>query len=97
MISMVAESYYYTQGYREILPYLVAKLFPTLATPWTVARHSPLSMGFSKQEYESGLPFPSPGSFPNSGIEPMSSALAGGSFATQPPGKPCRGLIYYYR
>ena len=70
MISMVAESYYYTPGYREILPYLVAKLFPTLATPWTVARHSPLSMGFSEQEYESGLLFPSPGSFPNSGIEP---------------------------
>ena len=40
------------------------------ATPWTVAHQSPLSMGFSRQEYWSGLPFPSPGDFPNPGIEP---------------------------
>ena len=40
---------------------LVAKSCPTLATPWTVARQAPLSVGFSRQEYWSGLPFPSPG------------------------------------
>ena len=40
---------------------LVAKSCPTLATPWTVARQASLSMGFSRQEYWSGLPFPSPG------------------------------------
>ena len=46
---------------------LIAKSCPTLASPWTVARQAPLSMGFSKQEYWSGLPFPSPGDLPNPG------------------------------
>ena len=45
-------------------------------TPWTVARQASLSMGFSRQEYWGGLPFPSPGDLPDSGIEPESSALA---------------------
>ena len=45
------------------------------ATPWTVAYQAPLSMGFSKQQYWSGLPFPSPGDLPNPGIEPGSSTL----------------------
>ena len=40
-------------------------------TPWTVARQAPLSMGFSRQESQSGLPFPSPRDLPNPGIEPM--------------------------
>ena len=44
------------------------------ATPWTVAYQAPRSMGFSRQEYWSGLPFPSPGDLPNPGIEPGSSA-----------------------
>ena len=47
----------------------------------------PLSMEFSGQEYWSGLPFPSPGDLPDPGIKPMSSALAGGFFTTEPPGK----------
>ena len=50
----------------------VTKLCPTLETPWTVARQAPLSMGFPRQEYWNGLPFPSPG---NWGIEPTSPAL----------------------
>ena len=54
---------------------LVAKSCPTLATPWTVAHQAPLSMGFSRQEYLSGLPFPSPGDLPNPGIEPRSPTL----------------------
>ena len=54
---------------------LVAQLCPTLATPWTVARQAPLSMGVSRQEYWSGLPFPSPGDLPDPGIEPGSPAL----------------------
>ena len=61
------------------------------ATPWTVAPQAPLSMGVSRQEYWSGLPFPSPGDLPNSGIEltsPMAPALAGRFFTTEPPGKP---------
>ena len=60
-------------------------------TPWTIAHQAPLSMGFPKQEYQSGLPFPSPGDNPDSGIEPafpVSPAMAGGFFTTEPPGKP---------
>ena len=49
------------------------------ATPWTVACHALLSMGFSRQEYWSGLPFPPPGDLPNSGTEPKSPALPAGS------------------
>ena len=45
-------------------------------------------MGFSRQEYWSGLPFPSPGDFPDPGIEPMSPALVGEFFTTEPPAKP---------
>ena len=45
------------------------------ATPWTVTYQAPLSMEFSRQEYWSGLPFPSPGDLPDPGIEPRSSAL----------------------
>ena len=67
---------------------LAAQSCPTLATPWTVARQVPLSMGFPRQECWSGLPFPSPGNLSNPRIEPMSPALAGGLFNTEPPGKP---------
>jgi len=59
-------------------------------TPWTVACQAPLSMGFSRQEYWSGLPFPPPGDLPHPGTEPKSSALVGGFFTTVPPGKPLR-------
>ena len=55
------------------------------ATPWTVAHQAPLSMGFSRQEYWSGLPYPPPGGFPNPGIKLsslMSPALAGGFFSS---------------
>ena len=54
--------------------------FRLFMTPWTVARQAPLSLGFSSQEYWSGLPFPSPGDLPDPGNEPMSLALAGGFF-----------------
>ena len=67
---------------------LVTKSHPNLATPWTVVRQAPLSMGLSSQEYWSGLPFLSPGNLPHPGIKPMSPALAGGFFTTEPPGKP---------
>ena len=46
------------------------------------------SMGFLKQEYRNGLPFPPPGDLPDLGIEPTTLALAGGFFITEPPGKP---------
>ena len=54
---------------------LITKSCPTLATPRTVACQAPLSMGFSRQEYWSGLPLPSPGDLPDPGIEPGSPAL----------------------
>ena len=57
------------------------------AALWIVAHQAPLSMGFSRQEYWSGLPFPSPGDLPNPGIKPASPALVGGFFTTEPPGK----------
>ena len=69
---------------------LVPKLCPTLMTPWTIAHQSPLSVGFSRQEYWSELPFPSPGNLPDPEIKPTSlvaPALAGGFFITEPPGK----------
>ena len=58
------------------------------ATRWTVAYHAPLSMGFSRQEYKSGLPFPSPGDLPKPGIEPRSPALQADALPSEPPGKP---------
>ena len=58
------------------------------ATPWTVTCQIPLSMGFPRQEYWSGWPFPSPGDLPYPGIKFVSLALAGGFFTTEPPGKP---------
>ena len=59
------------------------------ATPWPVAHQTPLSMGFSRQEYSSGLPCPPPGDLPDPGIEPLSlmSPSLSGSFFTIPPYK----------
>ena len=62
---------------------LVAKSCPTLVTPWTIARQAPLSMGFSRQEYWSWLPFPFPGDLPDPGIEPRSPALQADSSLTE--------------
>ena len=63
----------------------------SFVTPWTVAHQASLSMGFPRQEYWSGLPFPSPGKLSNPGTEhasPASPELAAGFFSTEPPGKP---------
>ena len=59
-------------------------------TPWTVAHQAPLSMGLSWQEYWSGMPLPPPGDPCDPGIKPAScgTCIAGGWFATAPPGKP---------
>ena len=59
----------------------------SFVTPWTVARQTPLSMGFPRQEYWSRLPFSSPGDLPDPETELKSPALAGGFFAAEPPGK----------
>ena len=62
---------------------LVTKSCPTLATPWTVAHQAPLSMGFSRQEYRGGMPFPSPRDRPDPGIELRSPALQANSLPTE--------------
>ena len=64
-------------------------------TPWTVAHQAPLSVGFSRQEYWSGLPFPSPGDLPNPGIEPRSPALQADALTSEPPGKPSHHYLHY--
>ena len=61
----------------------MAKSCLTLETPWTVACQSPLSMGFSRQEHWSVLPFPSPGDLSDPGIEPRSPALQADSSPTE--------------
>ena len=61
------------------------RLFVTL---WTAAHQAPLSMGFFRQEYWSGLPFPSPGDLPEPGIKPRSPSFEAGALTSEPPGKP---------
>ena len=76
--------YYFQVSERKKVKYLSrVQLF---ATPWTVAYQAPPSMGFSWQEYWSGLPFPSPGDLPNPGIEPGSPALQADALPSEPPG-----------
>ena len=71
-----------------IMPVYDCSVMSNCATPQTVARQAPLSMGFSRQEHWSGLPFPPPGDLPHPGIAPAFPALAGGFFTTEPPVKP---------
>ena len=58
------------------------------ATPWTIAYQAAPSMGFSRQEYWGGLPFPSPGDLPYPGIKPRSPSLQAEALLSEPPGKP---------
>ena len=77
-----------TERSRKMKMFIAQKCL-SLGDPWPVARQASLSMGFSRQEYRSGLPFLS-GDLPNPGIKsesPVSPALAGGFFTTEPPGK----------
>ena len=64
--------------------YIVSNSF---VNPWSVTHQTPLSMGFPRQKYWSGLPFTFPKGLPDLGIEPASPALAGGFFTTEPPRK----------
>ena len=67
----------------------VAQLCPTLCNPKDYIVHqAPPSMGFSRQEYWSGLPFPSPGNLPDPGMEPRSPTLQADALTSEPPGKP---------
>ena len=70
------------------------------ATLWTVGHQAPASMGFPRQEYWSGLPFPSPGDLPDPGIEPGSPALQADALTSEPPGKPLSKTVnkhFHYR
>ena len=76
----------------------VAQSCPTLCDPWTAAHQVPLSMGFSRQEYWNGLPFPPLGDLPNPGIKPISPvspALQADSLPTAPSGNPQEGHSQY--
>ena len=78
----------------HIMVQLVKSLshFQLFMTPWTVAYQAPLSMEFSRQEYWNGLPFPSPGDFPDPGIEPGSPAVQADALPSEPSGKPIAQL-----
>ena len=65
----------------------IAQSCLTLHDPWTVARQGRLSLGFSRQEYWSGLPFPPPGDLPDPGIEPRYPPLQADALTSEPPGK----------
>ena len=67
---------------------LIARSCPTLCDPMDYSPPGSSVMAFSRQEYWSGLPFPSPGNLPNPGIEPGSPALQADSLPSEPPGKP---------
>ena len=75
---------------------MVAKSYPTLTIPRTEACQAPLSMGFSRQEYWSGLPFPPLGDLPSPGTEPGSPALQADSLPIKPQGKPLSIFIFIY-
>ena len=67
----------------------------SFVTSWTVAHPASLFMGFPKQGYWSGLPFPPPGDLPNPGIEPRSPALQAECLPTEPPGKPLSPAFFF--
>ena len=81
-------------GHGKLYPYKAKVKVKSLshvqlfATPWTVAYQAPLSMGFSRQEYWSGLPLPSAGDLPDPGMEPGSPAFQADALTSEPPGKP---------
>ena len=75
------------------LPACMLSHVQLFAIPWTAARQAPLSMAFPRQEYRSGLPFPSQGDLPDLGIKPESPALAGGFFTTELIGKPHEYIV----
>ena len=67
------------------------------AAPWTVGHQASPSLGFSRQEYWSGLPFPSPGNLPHPGIKPRSPTLQTDTLPSEPPGKPQESILFDYQ
>ena len=84
---MKLEVAYFLEGKKERKKVKLLSHVRLFATPWTVAYQVPTTMGFSRQEYWSGLPFPSPGDLPDPGIEPRSPTLQADSSPSEPPGK----------
>ena len=82
---LVVHFAFYNNPLNCIILFCHVRLF---VTSWTIARQAPPSMEFSRQEYWSGLPFPSPRDLPDPGMELTSLALAGRFLTTEPPGKP---------
>ena len=82
--------------FRKDFKYFVKSLSRVrlFATPWTIAYQAPPAMEFSRQEYWSGLPFPSPGDFPNPGIEPGSPVFQADTLTSEP--YKCIYFIYIY-
>ena len=82
--------YSFIAKYLQLPFYVLKSISPVrlFVTPRTVAYQASPSLGFSKQEYWSGLPFPSPGDLPDPGIEPRSPALQADALPSEPPGKP---------
>ena len=82
--------YSFIAKYLQLPFYVLKSISPVrlFVTPRTVACQASPSLGFSKQEYWSGLPFPSPGDLPDPGIEPRSPALQADALPSEPPGKP---------
>ena len=86
LILYTSSSYFKRQGkYKKCQSFSSVQLF---VTSRTVASQTPLSMEFSRQEYQSGQPFPSSGDLPNPGIEPRYPAFQADSLLSEPPGKP---------
>ena len=82
-----------TRARRLINKFNCSVVSNSFATLWTIDHQVPLSVGFPRQEYWSGLPFPSSGDLPNPRIKSVSPALAGGFFTTEPPEKPPIHLV----
>ena len=72
------------QGHIRVRAKSFSRVWPCV-TPWTVACSAPLTTGYSRQEYWSGLPFPSPGDLPDPGIEPRSPAMEADALTSEPP------------
>ena len=84
-------------GHRMLMLVLSLSHVWILASPWTVAYQAPLSVGFPRQEYWSGLPSPSPGDLPDPEVKPTCPALAGRFFTTEPPEEPFTWFCFSLR
>ena len=100
-IIFISKSYIYTATHTLVYYFIKMKVKVNLlsrvrlfATPWTVAYQAPPSMGFSRQECWSGLPFPSPGDLSDPGIEPRSPALQADALLSEPPNDSYSHIFY---